>query len=301
MRGAGVAILATAALAAPIAARADEYTIPMEVRQLTAVTKPRHDNHGLARWIYAQLVPRGYAMPKHPLVEMHIVDVSVPQVTPGVPYNDYSRWLEGDVSIRVRHGRHPGWYALGWPVMSDFEFDLGRAAGLPKYSATMSMKPAGGGWDALARVRGRVTEALRWRPVAQRGAALVRRAATRAGRSGDPFLALNPALKGPDLYRVRFRPTPRAPATSLPAADRGMVRYRLAPDQNRYDADSKDPLPNLFAPGWSMADLVRTRGRAPGVHWHAIEDLRLESGRIGGGGGYSHRAGAGRSHPRGRR
>jgi hypothetical protein len=219
-----------------------------------------------------------------------------------VPYNDYSRWLEGDVSIRVRHGRQAGWYAIGWPVMSDFEFDLGRAAGLPKYSATMSMAHArGGGWDAVARVKGRVTEALRWRPGPQPGGARAKRAAARAGRSGDPFLALHPALRGPDLYRVRFRPTPRAPAKSLPAPDRGTVSYRLAPGQNRYDAESKDPLPDLFAPGWSLADVVRTRGSAPGVHWHAVEDLQLESGKIGSGGGYGHRAGAGHAHPRGSR
>ncbi|MBV9213160.1 MAG: hypothetical protein JOZ25_05890, partial [Actinobacteria bacterium] len=215
-----------------------------------------------------------------------------PQYTPGVPYNDYSRWLEGDISIRVRHGKERGWYALGWPVMSDFEFDLGRAAGLPKYSAVMSMAAHGAGWDASASVRGRPTEVLRWQPGSMTGTAATRSAAMRAGASGDPFFALYPALQGPDLYRVSFHPTPRPPATALPAPSAGMVHYTINPDQNHWDAASKSPLPDLFAPHHSVADLIATDATVPGVEWHVVENLDLESGKIGTGGGYSHKAGA---------
>ncbi|MBV9213699.1 MAG: hypothetical protein JOZ25_08655, partial [Actinobacteria bacterium] len=77
---AGIVIaVASSGAAAQQGGGGSSYTIPMEVRQLTAVSELRSDRHKRALSIYRQLIPHGYSMPSHPLVEMHIVDVSVPQ------------------------------------------------------------------------------------------------------------------------------------------------------------------------------------------------------------------------------
>jgi hypothetical protein len=98
-----------------------------------------------------------------------------------------------------------------------------------------------------------------------------------------PLFALFEALRGPDLTRVKFTPTPKVPGTMLPPPQPGTVAMRIDPDVDSFD----DTLPDLFKErGATLADLIDTDQVLPGTFTQYDQNLILDTRTIGTGGGY---------------
>lgn len=298
-------ILAALALAAPPAAAAagpdpceeslqncdlsSSQVIPMESRTIGTLLELRTDNGPRALELYRSLVPHGYEMPEHPQVGVYLVEPNVPNRVDGQPYNDYTRWIEGAVSLRVRRGDRDGFLPLVMPVTSNFEYDLGRAAGLPKYHAEGEMGPSGtAGYRAQTRVGGRPSVTLDWQPAAVQPSDDLKQMI----RQRFPLYALFPALKGPDLFQTKFTVTPRVPQPqpapvppliSPTQPEAGLLHVVLDPDLDRLDPTLPDLLTARHA---TLTDLVAPDQTVPGMMWNVVQNLVLESKKIGTGGGY---------------
>ncbi|HEX8103755.1 MAG TPA: hypothetical protein VF533_14155 [Solirubrobacteraceae bacterium] len=295
-----LAALALTAAAAPPTAHAQsgetdsggtEYRVPMETKTIYTVLDLRAGDRAPA--VYRALIPRGYAMPARPQVALYLTEPNVPRALPGQPYNDYSRWIEGPVAIKVALAStgEEGYFPLAMPVSSRFEYDLGRAAGLPKILVEGAMQATPDGAEVTTKTPGpggRPAVRLRF----HRASVTVSDEAQRFAHNRYKLFALLPALRGPDLFFTKFTPEPVTPdggtaplpAPALPSEpEPGMVDYEIEPDLDALDGT----LPDLFAlRGASLADLVETRAMVPGLYWDLPQVLRLRSGDIGDGGGY---------------
>ena len=221
--------------------------VPMEPRTIAAVIDLHPGTR--ARSLYSSLIPLGYQMPSRPQVAVYLGEPNVPSFVEGQPYNEYSRWVEGPLSIKVRNGDEEGYYPLAMPVSSQFEYDLGRAAGLPKILVEGEFTETEDGFATEVRSGERALMRLEWS----------RRRATREDPAQEldrvihfryPLLTLFPAMKGPKRMRVLFTPNPPPDPSQAPippfseqaAPEFGVVKYRL--DPNPLTAD--ETLPDLL-------------------------------------------------------
>jgi hypothetical protein len=258
--------------------------IPMEARTIFAILPPREGADGL----YRSLIPTGYTAPEQPAIGVYLTEPNVPRRIPGQPYNEYSRWVEGIVGIKVRREGVDGFFPLAMPVTSRFEYDLGRAAGLPKIMVEGSLEPDGDGFTGRTAVAGKDAVVLEWKPGAVEPSADLREAI----RQRFPLFALREPLRGPEIWRTKFtitpelaepQPAPIPPFLNQPQPEAGLVRVRLADDVDALD----DTLPDLFAArGARLSDLVALDSTVPGMVWNIRMNLYLSSQKIGDGGGY---------------
>ncbi len=263
-----------------------EYRIPMQVQSIYAIVPLKPGDRALE--LYRSLVPRGYGMPAEPQVGVYLGEPNIPRKIPGQPYNEYSRWVEGPLAIKVRFGGEEGYFPIAMPVSSKFEYDLGRAAGLPKILVSGVLEESEGGFTIKTSVGDRNAITLRWR----RGPVEVSEETQRFAHLRYKLFALLPALVGPDLYFTQFTPEPTTPTEGTapvpppfvpPEPEPGTVEYVIAADLDAL----VDTLPDLFAlRDASLADLIEPRGTVPGLYWDLPQTLRLRSGDIGDGGGY---------------
>jgi hypothetical protein len=208
---------------------------------------------------------------------------------PGNPEANYSNWSEDGIDLRVAHDGEEGWYRLAVPVTSDFEWQIGRAAGFPKIHASATRADTGGGHRMTAAAGGRTVIDLAWTPAGGAVSAGLRRYVF----SQDPIFLLIDPLKGPAASRYRFVVKPIvpitgapaiAPLTALPEPQPGRVRYRLAPDIGA--VAKRDGLPDVFPAGRTLADLIEPRGTATGAYWDSPEELLILRHQDIGAGGY---------------
>ncbi len=277
----------------------EKVTVPMEPRTIAVVSDIHPGEKALA--LYRSLIPDGYEMPAKPQVGVYLGEPNVPVLVPGQPYNEYSRWVEGPISIKVRHGKEEGYFPLAMPVTSQFEYDLGRAAGLPKILVTGEFTETANGFVTEARSGDRVLMRLEWRR--ERSPTETPDELDRVIAFRYPLFTLNPTLVGPDLTRVKFTPNPPPdptqapfpPLGSQPEPEIGVVRVTL--DPNPLSADAT--LPDLFGErGATLADLVPLDQELPGAYARGRILLDIETTKIGEGGGYGAAAGPNGEPPR---
>jgi hypothetical protein len=265
------------------------FTVPMEPRTI-AVVAPLRDTDN-ARALYRSLVPRGFDPPAEPSIGVYLGEPNVPVLVPGQPYNEYSRWIEGPVMLRVAHAGREGWFPLAMPVSSQFEYDLGRAAGLPKILAEGAFTQTPAGFSVDARTGGRTLVRLDWQRRRPAGPSDPTRLLERVIRFKDELFTLFPALRGPERAAVKFTPNPppdptQAPVPPLseqPQPELGVVRLRL--DANPLTADKT--LPDLLGQrGATLGDLVDLDQELPGAYWGPKVLLEIRTRSLGGGGGF---------------
>jgi hypothetical protein len=285
-----VTLTAALALAAPAAAQgpsAEKVTIPMEPRTIAVVSDLLPGDRALE--LYRSLIPAGYEMPAKPQVAVYLGEPNVPVLVPGQPYNEYSRWIEGPISIKVRRGAEEGYFPLAMPVSSQFEYDLGRAAGLPKILVTGEFTETENGFATEARAADRVLMRLEWRR--ERSPMETPLELEKVIAFRYPLLTLNPALQGRDLFSVKFTPNPppdptQAPIPPIgnqPEPEIGIVRVKLDPNPLNVDPT----LPDLLGQrGATLADLVPLEQELPGAYARNPILLDIETKKIGDGGGY---------------
>ncbi len=288
MRRLGVlAALAALLVAAAPAAAQEKVTVPMEPRTIAVVSEILPGERALE--LYRSLIPSGYTMPQRPQVAVYLGEPNVPVLVPGQPYNEFSRWVEGPISIKVRLGDQEGYFPLAMPVSSQFEYDLGRAAGLPKILVQGEFTETANGFVTEARSGDRVLMRLEWRR--ERSAMETPLELERVIAFRYPLLTLNPALVGPDLFSVKFTPNPPPdptqapipPVGNHPEPEIGIVRVKL--DPNPLTAD--DTLPDLLGQrGATLADLMPLDQELPGAYARGRILLDIETKKVGEGGGY---------------
>src|SRR3712207_1870783 len=102
-------------------------------------------------------------MPAKPQVGFYLTEPNIPRKLPGQPYNEYTRWIEGPLAIKVAFGREEGYFPIVMPVSSKFEYDLGRGAGLPKVLVEGALESENGVHTIRTTVAGKKAMTLRWR------------------------------------------------------------------------------------------------------------------------------------------
>jgi hypothetical protein len=232
-----------------------------------------------ARALYARLIPKPYAMPGEPAVGLYTSKLDVPARVPGNPERNYTNWAEHGIDIRVRHGEEEGWYRLAVPLDSQFEWEIGRAAGFPKVHAETSF--ADGGRRQGAAIGGRSVLDLAWTA----GGGSVTPELRRYVHNRDPIFLLKTPLAGPVASRYRFVVHPLVPLVPLPEPQPGTVRYTLDPDVAAYVAG--DGLPDVFPGDSTLADLIDPEGEVDGAFWDSPVELLVLRHQDLGAGGYA--------------
>jgi hypothetical protein len=234
-----------------------------------------------ARILYRALIPAPYEMPDEPAVGLYVSKLDLPARVPGNPERNYTNWSEHGIDIRVRHGKEEGWYRLAVPLDSQFEWEIGRAAGFPKVHATT--ETLDGGRRQSAAIGGRPVLDLTW--ATGTPAETVTPALHRYALNRDPIFLLIDPLEGPAASRYRFVVHPLTPLTPLPEPVPGVVRYALDPDVAAYSV--ADGLPDVFPGDSTLAELIEPRGEAPGFFWDSPNELLVLRHQDLGAGGYA--------------
>ncbi len=249
------------------------FAAALQAEQINALLPVKDGPEALRH--YRNLLPAPYTMPAEPAVGLWLAEVYAPaRQTPFVT------WIEGSLALRARHGDEEGWYMLANPTNSGSAYDLGRAAGWPKYMAATDMGADGEGWTGTVSVGGVEAMSLEWTPA--------------AGATGDealtdwtfkrgPFLSLNAPHEGPDAVRTKFtlQPTP----VVSPAPETGVVAYRVDPDLDRLDSESPDPLPELMKERQAdLTQIIDVSGTVAGQLHEPTGNVLLQSKGLGEGG-----------------
>src|SRR5438270_12478552 len=236
-------------------AQGSDLAIPISAETINAIVAVKHTPAALA--LYRRLIPKPYSMPADPAVGIYTDKLDAPARLPGNPEANYSNWSEDGIDLRVAHDGEEGWYRLAVPVTSDFEWQIGRAAGFPKIHASATRSDTGGGHRMAAGGGARTLIDLAWTPAAGGVSPGLRRYVF----NQDPIFLLIDPLKGPSASRYRFVVKPIAPiadfgapsaaqvapVTALPEPQPGLVRYSVVDDLG--GVAKGDGLPDVFPAG----------------------------------------------------
>ncbi len=284
--------------------------VPGPALALTAYLEPKHTRE--ARRLYRRLIPRPYEVAQDPMVRVHFwrLDGLPGQRAPADITDTSQPYLEDGISLRVVYHGMVGWYLLSMPLNSYAGWYGGTYIGYPKYLATMAFDSSGQGWQASASVQGRPTMTIKWWPARTH----ISDALANDTLFKYPGFTLAPALTGPGLWQASLSVIPPL-MTPLNEPQTGLAHITLDPNLNRVDAETPTPLPHLFGPCESLANLVNPNQTVPATFWQMNGNAILNQQKIGSDGGYdtgppkackpttpphrpSHRPKHGRRHPR---
>jgi Acetoacetate decarboxylase (ADC) len=287
------ALIAVSLFGLPALARADSPNgLPTDIRSLAAIAPVRTDDGALALDTYRSLLPKGLSLPAQPAVGVWLADLSAGRSLPDRPYDPGSHWVEGAISLRVRHDGdgEEGWYPIHYPVTAEFWFQAGRAVGLPKRHADATMVADGTGWDAQAtptNLDGKASIVMDWQPADGGDPAQLRDI---AGLPLQPMFPLNSPFAGPTIERVQYDVhvpypfqgvdplgAPPYPGRLEPAG--GTVHLQLRTNLDEINED----LPKLPG-GPNLGNVVAADQTVPGTYIFQAVTLGSSSSADGSGG-----------------
>lgn len=146
--------------------------------------------------LYRKLLPSQFAMPKHPLVCMVVVDYTRVGPWPLTPY------LEGYILLRASYRGEEGWHAIFMPVTKWVALWGGRTLGYPKYIAdTITLAPDGSGWRGEIVHEGASRLLLVFTPGEVKEQPVY---VKKKWDLGGPSFQLRPPAKGPAVQVIRW-------------------------------------------------------------------------------------------------